>query len=164
VSDPFRDLTEVLAEQAAELRGLVPLLDAQQTALTRADTAAVATLVSEQAPILRRLLQLDRRRQTLAVALAAHLGVGPGPLSLSALLARIPSPPRPVTALQQELRELLAVVDRRNRRNAFLLQRAMTYVGGLLRVVAGPEPAPVYSATGQPAAPPATPRLLDRSA
>jgi flagellar biosynthesis/type III secretory pathway chaperone len=166
VSDSLQDLTDVLTAQAAELRGLVSLLDDQQAALTRADTAAVAALVSEQAPILRRLLQIDRRRQAVAMALARHLGIDPGPPSLTALLARIPSPPRAITALQAELRDLLVAVDRRNRRNAYLLQRAIACVDGLMRAVAGPppEPAPVYAATGQPAAVPAAPRLLDRSA
>ena len=166
MSDPLQELTDVLTAQAAALRGLLPLLDAQQAALTRADTGAVATSVIEQAPILRRIMQLDRRRQALAVALAAHLGAGPGPLSLAALLARVPSPPRAITAVQSELRDLLAAVDLRNRRNAYLLQRAIACVDGLMRAVAGPgpEPAPVYAATGQPAAPRATPRLLDRSA
>jgi flagellar biosynthesis/type III secretory pathway chaperone len=166
VSDPLQDLTDVLTAQAATLRGLLPLLDAQQAALTRADAGAVATSVIEQAPILRRMMQLDQRRQALAVALAAHVGAGPGPLSLTALLARVPAPPRAITAVQSELRDLLTAVDRRNRRNAFLLQRATACVDGLLRTVAGAgtEPAPVYAATGHPAAPRATPRLLDRSA
>ena len=166
MSDPHQDLTDVLTAQAEALRGLVPLLDAQQAALTRADTGAVASAVMEQGPILRRLMHLDRRRQALAVAVAARVGAGPGPLSLSMLLARLPSAPRAIPAVQQELKELLAAVDHRNRRNAILLQRAMACVDGLMRTLsgAGPEPAPVYVATGQPAAPRTTPRLLDRSA
>jgi flagellar biosynthesis/type III secretory pathway chaperone len=166
VSDPLQDLTDVLTAQAEALRDLVPLLDAQQAALTRADTGAVASAVMEQAPILRRLMHLDRRRQTIAVAVAATVGAGPGPLSLSKLLARLPSPPRAITAVQRELKELLAAVDQRNRRNAFLLQRAMACIDGLMQTLSGPvlEPAPVYVATGQPAAPRTTARLLDRNA
>lgn len=166
MSDPLQDLTDVLTAQGLGLRDLVPLLDAQQSALTRADTGAVASVVMEQAPILRRLMHLDRRRETIAVAVAATVGAGPGPLSLSRLLARLPSPPRAITALQTELKELLAAVDLRNRRNAFLLQRAMTCVDGLMRTLAGSvsEPAPAYVATGQPVAPRATARLVDRSA
>ena len=166
MSDLFRDLTEVLTAQATELRGLVPLLEAQQAALTRADSAAVAASMAEQAPILRRLLRLDRRRQTVALTLAARLGASPGPVTLSSLLERVPAPPRTLTSLQTELRQLLAAVDVRNRRNAFLLQRAIGCIESLMRAVGGPapEPAPVYAATGQPAAAPATARLLDRSA
>ena len=166
MSDPLQELTDVLVAQAAELRGLVPLLDHQQAALTRADRAAVTAAMVEQAPIIRRLLHLDRRRQTLALSLAERLGVAPGPLSLSVLLARLPSPPPALAAVRRELRDLLAAVDLRNRRNAFLLDRLVSYINGLMRVVAGPgpEPAPVYVASGQAAAPPATARLLDRSA
>lgn len=164
MSDPFRDLTEVLTAQAAELRGLVPLLEAQQAALTRADSAAVAASMAQQAPILRRLLRLDRRRQTVVLTLAARLGASPGRVTLSSLLARVSAPPTALTSLQTELRELLAAVDVRNRRNAFLLKRAISCIESLMRAVGGPGPAPVYAATGQPAPAPPTARLLDRSA
>jgi len=166
VSDPLDDLTEVLSAQAAELRTLVPLLDAQETALTGADPARVTAVMQEQEPILRRLLRLDTRRRTLATTLATRAGLDPARVSLSALLARSDVSPAALPTLQRELRELLHTVDVRSRRNAFLLHRAVAYIDGLVRVMMGAtgEPAPVYAATGQPAARRAEPRLLDRSA
>jgi hypothetical protein len=119
-----------------------------------------------QEPILRRLLRLDARRQALAAVLGGRAGLDPAQLSLSALIARAGTPPPGLPALQRELRDLLGTVDARSRRNAFLLQRAVAYIDGLVRVVMGPggEPAPVYVASGRPATRRGTPRLLDRSA
>lgn len=160
------DLTEVLSAQAAELRTLVPLLDAQQTALTQADSARVAAVLLEQEPILGRLLRLDSRRQALATALASRFGLGGGRVSLSALVAQAGAAPAGLPTVQAELQQLLQAVDVRSRRNAFLLERAVAYIEGLVRAVMGPgaEPAPVYAATGQPAVRRAGPRLVDRSA
>jgi flagellar biosynthesis/type III secretory pathway chaperone len=166
VSDPLDDLTAVLSVQAAELRALVPLLDEQQNALTRADSARVAEGMFRQAPILRRLLRLDQRRLTVVATLAARFGLEPARLSLSALLARAPAVPAALAAVQEELRRLLEAVDVRNRRNAFLLGRAVASLEALTRAVIAPgaEPAPVYVATGRPARRRAGPRLVDRSA
>jgi flagellar biosynthesis/type III secretory pathway chaperone len=166
VTGTLDDLTEVLSAQAAELRTLVPLLDAQQTALTGADTAQVAAVMLEQEPILRRLLRLDSRRQALATALASRFGLGAGRVSLSALLAHAPASPARLPAIQAELRALLQAVDLRSRRNTFLLERAVACIEGLVRTVMGPgaEPAPVYAATGQPVQRRVGPRLVDRSA
>jgi flagellar biosynthesis/type III secretory pathway chaperone len=165
-TDPLDDLTEVLAAQAAELRSLVPLLDEQQTALTRADSGRVAAMVFQQEPIVRRLLRLDQQRQALATSLAAGLGLGADRVSLSALLARVPAAPAALTTLRTEIRQLLEAVDVRTRRNAFLLERAVAVIQGLVRTVMAPaaEPAPVYVASGRPARPGAGPTLLDRSA
>ena len=165
-ADPLDELTRVLTEQAEELRRLVPLLDEQQGALTRADSAQVASVMFRQAPIMKRLLQLDQRRQALAITLAARAGLSTHRVSLSALLARLPAPPAVLLTLQVELRQLVDGIAVRTRRNAFLLDRAVAYIEGLVRIVMAPatEPAPVYAATGQPAGRQAGPRLLDRNA
>lgn len=164
--DPLDELTDVLREQAAELRGLLPLLDAQQTALTRADSARVAEAMQSQEPVLRRLVRLDQKRQAVVRALAPRFGLASAPPSLSTLLARLPAPPAAISALQTELRDLLAAIDVRNRRNAFLLERAIAYIDGLVRMVLAPapEPAPVYASTGRPVTRRVGPARVDRSA
>ena len=164
--DPLVDLTEVLTAQADELRTLVPLLDEQHHALTRADSAQVASIMFRQAPIMKRLLKLDQRRQALAIALAAQVGMATTRVSLSALLARLPAAPASLKSLQVELRQLLEGIAVRTHRNAFLLERTLACLEGLVRIVMAPvtEPTPVYVASGQPAARQTRPRLLDRNA
>jgi hypothetical protein len=148
----------------------MPLLDEQQAALTRADSAAVAEILVRQDPILRRFLRLDQQRQAVAAGLATQAGLPASNVALSALLAKLPGAPATLAALtilRAELRHLLEAADVRNRRNAFLLQRAASIIEGLVRAVMAPapEPAPVYVATGRPA-PRAGggARLLDRRA
>lgn len=135
MSAALDDLTGVLAAQADELRRLLPLLEAQQAAVTGADSGRVAALMSGQAPILRRLVRLDQRRQAAARSLAAELGV-PGRPTLSALADRL-TDEAPLRALQREVRTLLEAVDVRSRRNALLLDRAAACIEGLVRAVMG---------------------------
>jgi flagellar biosynthesis/type III secretory pathway chaperone len=166
VSELYEDLAGVLAAEADELRALVPLLDEQEAALTRADAGRVATVMFRQAPVLRRLLRLDQRRQALVGAIADALDVESRGLSLAALLERMPSAPAALRALHAELRGLLETIDVRNRRNAFLIERAVGCIEGLVREVMAPapEPAPVYVASGRPAGRATFSRLVDTSA
>ena len=159
-------LVEVLSAQADELRALVPLLDEQQAALTRADSAAVAAVLVRQDPILRRFHRLEDKRRALVASLAARIGVPANGIVLSALVARIPDAPAVLATLRAELRSLLEAADVRNRRNAFLLSRLMASIEGLVRAVTAPaaELAPVYVASGRPARRGGGPRLVDRSA
>jgi flagellar biosynthesis/type III secretory pathway chaperone len=166
VSELYEDLTGVLAAEADALRELVPLLDEQEVSLTRADAGRVAAVMFRQAPVLRRLLRLDQRRQALVGAIADALDVESRGLSLAALLQRMPSAPAALWALHAELRGLLEAIDVRNRRNAFLIERAVACIEGLVREVMAPapEPAPVYVATGRQPGRPGRARLVDRSA
>jgi flagellar biosynthesis/type III secretory pathway chaperone len=162
-------LKDTLSAQAGELRALMPLLDEQHDALTRADSAAVADVLVRQDPILRRFLRLDQKRQALATALATQAGLPAVDVALSALLGHLPGAPATVaalTTLRAELRQLLEAAAARNRRNALVLDRATAIIAGLVRAVMAPppEPAPVYVATGRPARRSADSRVLDRRA
>lgn len=166
MSELYEELTGVLAAEADELRELALLLDAQEGALTSADAGRVAAVMFRQAPVLRRLLRLDQRRQALVGTIADALGVEGRNLSLTALLARVPSAPAALRSLHPELRGLLEVIDVRNRRNAFLIERAVACIEGLVREVMAPstEPAPVYAASGRQPGRPGRAQLVDRSA
>ncbi len=165
MTDVLDELTSVLAAQAAELRELVPLLGEQQAALMRADTAAVGALMTRQEPLLARLMKLEQRRRAVVTALAARLGIEPARVTVSALIALVPGAATVLEALRGEMRRLLAALDTLNRRNAFMIDRAVTCMEGLVRAVltAGAEPAPAYVATGRHAGRPSSARLLDRS-
>ena len=166
MTDLLDDLTGVLTAEAVELRALVPLLDEQQAALTRADCGRVTAAMFGQEPILRRLLRLDQRRRVLVSALGARCGLDGARVSLSGLVERAPTVPAGLALVQADLRRLLEAVDVRNRRNAFLVARAATCIEGLVRAVMTPavELAPAYVASGRVGRrrPPA--RLVDRSA
>jgi flagellar biosynthesis/type III secretory pathway chaperone len=160
------DLTSVLTAQAAELRALVPLLDAQQAALTRGDSTEVTRTIVKQEPILKRLSRLDQRRRSLASMLAAKLGLDASRLSLTAIMDRSAQVPASLRGLQTQLRSLLEAVDVRNRRNAFLVQRVTAFFEGLMHALTGQaaEPAPAYVASGKASRRRSSPRLVDRRA
>ena len=160
------DLAEVLIAQTGELRALLPLLDEQQAALVRSDSAGVAALMSRQESLLARLMKLEHRRRTAVAALAVQLGIEPRHVTISALLALIPRAASVLTTLRDELRRLLAALDTMNRRNAFLIERAIAYADGLVRAIltASAEPMPLYVATGRTTGTTPSARLLDRRA
>lgn len=135
MSAALDELTGALAAQADELRRLLPLLEAQQAAVTGADGGRVAALMFGQAPILRRLVRLDQQRQVAASDLAAELGL-PGAPTLSAIAERLPDAGA-LRALQHDVRLLLEAVDVRSRRTALLLDRAAECIEGLVRTVMG---------------------------
>ncbi len=167
MSDLVDDLAEVLSAQTTELRALLPLLDEQQAALLRADSRQVAELLGRQEALIARLLKLEKRRRAAVVALAAQLGLEPRHVTISALLALVPRAATVLGALRDELRRLVTTLDRLSRRNAFLLDRVMTYVDGLVRtLMAGAaEPLPLYVASGRTTGlPPTAARLVDRRA
>lgn len=145
------DLVSVLGAQAECLRRLQGLLEEQEAALLAADAHAVLDLTERQATVTAELRAIERRRQAVVAGLAGALALPHGPLTLSALLAQIPRAPVELSRLRRELgdtiRRLVALV----RRNAFLLERSIGYVGDLLRAlvaVAAP-PMTTYAASGR---------------
>lgn len=160
------ELTSVLTAQRDALQSLISLLAEQEAALERTDARAVSDLLLRQDPVLRGLLRLEQRRRTLMQDLASEMGLDPQRPSLSGLLARVPSASAVLGALGAEMRRLLETVDKRNRHNAVMLDRAVSCLEGVVRAVmgAGVEPSPVYAASGRTERRGAPSRIVDRSA
>ena len=143
------DLVGILGEQAQHLRRLLPLLERQERALLAADARAVLELTESQAFVTAELRVLEGKRRALAARLTAELGLPRETLTISALLAQIPSAPSELTRVRAELRDVGARVVTLTRRNAFVLERSIGYVSDLLRaVVDAAAPLPTYAASG----------------
>jgi flagellar biosynthesis/type III secretory pathway chaperone len=167
VTSSLDELVDVLGTQAAGLRRLLPLLQAQERTLLAADARGALALAERQAPLTSELRALERRRQSIVARVAGELGLPGDTLSLSTLLTRIRPAPPALRRLGEELREVGGRVAVLSRRNTFLLERSIGYVSDLLRTVvaATAPPTTTYAASGRAegrAA--ATLRVVDRRA
>ena len=145
------DLVAVLGAQDQCLRRLLGLLEEQEGALLAADAHAVLELAERQSTVTAELRAIERQRQAVVAGLAGALALPREPLTLSALLALIPRAPVELTRLRTELGETIRRLIALVRRNGFLLERSIGYVGDLLRAlvsVAAP-PMTTYAASGR---------------
>ena len=145
------ELVGVLAAEAERLRRLLPLLEEQERALQGADAQAAMDLAERQARLAGELRALEQTRRAVVARLAAEVSLPPGQLTLSTLVGRLPRAPIDLTRLRGELQELGRRVTLLTQRNAFLLERSIGYVRGLLWAivsVASPDTA-TYGASGR---------------
>ncbi len=157
-------LLGVVADEVAEFRRLLPLLDAETSALVAADAAAVAGAVRRQADVVARLSALDAERRLLAARTAAALGVPVADVTLSRVAALAPGAAGSIA--RTEVRALLERAGVVARKNRFLLDRTLSYFDGLLGAVhaaTGADPG-TYAGTGRAARPAAPRARLDREA
>jgi flagellar biosynthesis/type III secretory pathway chaperone len=161
------ELVTVLAAEIGALRRLLPVLEAAEAALARADVPATARLLEQQEPALRTLMRLERDRCALLDRLASGLGTDAETLTLSRLLRLLPRPPAGLAALGAELRGLLERLLTLQGRNRFLVARALEYfeqLSGRLVSALALAPAPTYVASGQPGPSVLRRQLVDREA
>ena len=132
-------LLGVVADEVAEFRRLLPLLDAETSAL-------------------------DAERRLLAARTAAALGVPVADVTLSRVAALAPGAAGSIA--RTEVRALLERAGVVARKNRFLLDRTLSYFDGLLGAVhaaTGADPG-TYAGTGRAARPAAPRARLDREA
>jgi flagellar biosynthesis/type III secretory pathway chaperone len=163
---PSAALVAVLREEAAEIGRLLPLLAEQEQALVGGDAATLLALLERQEPVLRRLTALEGERRAVARRLARQLGVEPDALTIARLLGE-GAAPEGLQAVGAELRGLLDALLARHRRNAFLVERSLGWLGRLVEHLLGAlgvGTSATYAAGGRSAAPLGSLRLLDRRA
>ena len=161
----LENLADILAEEAACVRRLLPVLEEQERVILRADTAALVDLVGRQQALVATLGELECTRRAAVGRLARHLDVQRERLTFSALRACVREMPERLAAVRDELREALAALATRNRRNGFLLDRSLGHVERLFaQLLPMAAPVPMYAASGR--ATHASPALarLDRQA
>jgi flagellar biosynthesis/type III secretory pathway chaperone len=161
----LEDLADILAEEVACVRRLLPVLEEQERVLLRADAGALVELTGRQQALLATLGELEGSRRAAVGRLARHFGVDRERLTFSALRERAREMPERLAAVRDELREALAALATRSRHNGFLLDRSLGYVERLLaHLLPMAAPVPTYAASGR--ATHASPALarLDRQA
>jgi hypothetical protein len=126
-------------EELGAQRELARLLEEQESAVSRNDTAALSGTDERIQSELRSSASRDRRRTWLLERLAAELQVARGTLTLTSLVARAEGLGLPVAglrALRGELREACARVLRQGRRIAAVARGHRAFLDDVLRSLA----------------------------
>jgi len=164
---PVDDLVAVLAAQAREYQGLLPILDQEEQVLLKADARALAPISELREALVTRLVVLERDRGKALRALGAELGLDPRLLTVPRLMELLPASAAALAAVRREISGLLLSLAERNGRNLFLADRTLSWLGGLFTAMApadGPSAGSAYAPSGRTEQPIQDLRLLDRQA
>ena len=165
MTEPVGELLAILSAEAETYRALLPLIEEEERALRRAHVAGLAELRGRREEMLERLIELEQRRRAVLERLAAGLGVDTRTLTLSRLIELLPRPPAGLSALRDDLRELLTRLLARNGRNRFVAERTLDCLRGLFGKLTAAVPGPVvYAGSGRTDASGPHLQLLDRRA
>ena len=168
MKSPVDDLVAVLAAQAREYQGLLPILDQEEQVLLKADARALAPISELREALVTRLVALerDRGKALRGPGRRARPRSAPphGPPAHGAP-ARPAHPRSPRSG--EEISGLLLDLAERNGRNLFLADRTLSWLGGLFTAMApadGLSAGPAYAPSGRTEQPIQDLRLLDRQA
>ena len=143
-----RDLEPLIGALTSAHERMLALALEHRTAISRADTAAIAGLVAQQSEVAREISELEIHRRRLV---APFLSATAAPPSLSALAQRLPEPDRArVAAAAAHLRETLLRLQRETRTVRAATQSLLAHMNGLMQQVArGLSQARLYSPQGK---------------
>jgi flagellar biosynthesis/type III secretory pathway chaperone len=147
----FQDLTLLLSQEALEYRKFLELLTAEEAAVLQGKTETVQELTKQKETLALELKVLEEARTTLMGRLGMLFGQPSESLTLSVLIDIGPEQYRPaLIELRQELQDSMAKLNEVNRRNGFLLERALAHIRGALSLITTlvTQP-PTYEPTGR---------------
>ena len=147
----FQDLILILSQEAAEYRKFLELLTAEEAAVLQGKTESIQEITKQKETLALELKVLEEARTTLMRRLAALLSRRAESLTLSVLIELGPEEYRsPLAELRAELQHSMAKLNEVNRRNGFLLERALAHIRGALSLITTlvTQP-PTYEPTGR---------------
>jgi hypothetical protein len=159
------ELVAVLVAEAGEYQRLLPLLEEEEQVLVRADAAGLSGLAARRDVAASRLVALERDRRAALGRLGVRLGVDPRSLTISRLVELAPAAAQALSAVRDQLRDVLGRLLARLNRNRFLAERTLDCLRGLFASLAAAlAPTPAYAPSGRSERRSAELGLLDRRA
>lgn len=159
MQDTYRQLKEILADQADLINELIELGRAETTALRAGDLDALTGLVSRQNEGVTRLQALNARRRAIQDALQACLAPEGESLGWEEVLAAADTSREELAILQEYLRTGSRVLQELNETNRLLIRQSLSFVDAVLRSWGAPQT--VYDREGRVEQP--LPGLVDRT-
>lgn len=145
-------LRDHLDNELAAHRVLLATAEALGAAVRANDRTAFAEALAREEAQGAEAGRLRQGRERILRGIAERLGV-PAPLRLSAIIAKLGDDAAGIEERRQELIALAGALQRQNDRNQALLRTCAEVVGGVLRLIAGEEPAATaYDRRGRQAA------------
>lgn len=147
----FQDLTLLLSQEALEYRKFLELLTAEEAAVLQGKTETVQEITKQKETLALELKVLEEARATLMGRLGVLFGQSSESLTLGVLIELGPEQYRPaLLELRRELQDSMTKLNEVNRRNGFLLERALAHIRGALSLITTlvTQP-PTYEPTGR---------------
>lgn len=136
MNELLQDLITLLSQESSEYKKLLDFLAAEESAVLQGKTETVQAITKQKETLALELRVLEEARAALMGRLAALFEEPVESLTLTRLVEEAPVEYAPaLKALQSELSDLMTRLSEANRRNGFLLERALAHIRGALSLL-----------------------------
>lgn len=146
------ELVEILDAELYQYRELLRLLQAQRESFAANDIGSFEEISKQQGTAVLKVKTLEEARKSIVSRLAQYLGVSGEALTLAKLATLVDERySKQCAARQKEILFLIKELESLKENNAYLMQQALHYVSGVLRIFASAHNTDYsYSNNGQP--------------
>ena len=147
----LNELVEILDAELCQYRELLRLLYAHRESFTASDIASFEEITKQQETVVLKVKTLEEGRRSIASRLAQHFGVPREGLTLAKLATLVDTQySEKCETYQKEIIYLTKELGDIRESNAYLMQQALHYVSGVLRIFASDHTTDIaYSGNGQ---------------
>jgi len=155
VESLLAELVEILGVELGQYRDLLRLLRIQREHFATYDIRSFEEITKRQGTVVLKIKTLEEARKSIVCSLAQYFDIPHEEFTLAKLATLVdgsyPAYASRCVAYQQEILSFIRELENLRESNAYLIQHALHYVSGVLRIFAsahGTEQAP-YSSSGQ---------------
>ena len=147
----LEELVEILDAELYQYGELIRLFQAQREAFTSSDVSSFEEISKQQGTVVLKIKTLEEARKSIASRLAQYFDVPAEGLTLGKLATLVDDQySERCVEYQEEILSLIRELESLRENNAYLIQQALHYVSGVLRIFASSNAAePAYSSGGQ---------------
>ena len=147
----LQELLEILGAELYQYHELLRLLHAQRESFTVSDISSFEEISKQQGTVVLKVKTLEEARRSIVSRLAQYFHIPSKELTLGKLAALVDKPYSDrFVEYQREIPLLIKGLENLRENNAYLMQQALHYVSGVLRIFASSNAADFsYSSNGQ---------------
>ncbi len=147
----LEELVEILDAELHQYRELLRLLQAQRESFAASDISSFEEISKQQGTVVLKVKTLEEARKSIVSRLSQYFDVPPEGLTLGKLATLVDTQyGERYVKYQEEIMFLIKELENLRENNAYLIQQALHYVSGVLRIFASTNAADfAYSNNGR---------------
>jgi flagellar biosynthesis/type III secretory pathway chaperone len=151
VEDILEELAGILDVELEQYRNLLSLLHVQREYFAAGDIASFEEISKKQGTTILKIKTLEEARKSIVSRIVEYFDVPQDEFTLAKLADLVDSPHSELcAAYQQEILSLVRELESIRESNAYLIQHALHYVSGVLKIFAAADKTdPAYSNNGK---------------
>ena len=151
IDDLMRNLLEILCNELSQYRILIDMLLEQRKFFSERSIQFLEELVKEQGTTILKIKTLEEARKSVVSQLSQFFGISQEGLTLSKLADLVSDPySKHLSTFCDEINSIISDLENIKESNSYLIQHALHYVSGVLRIFASSHSQNVkYSNNGQ---------------